>query len=275
MYILVADDEKPALRALEHEVSELFPAAKIIACQNPTEAVQRVRELAANREYISYAFLDIEMPGMNGLEMARELRSVAPDVKLVFCTAYSEFAYDAYGLFAKGYLLKPVQAKDIKRVLDEMVVDWDVEAMETRQEIKVQTFGYFEVFVEGKPLKFEREKAKELLAFLVDRHGASVTTQQIAATLWEEDKYDSKMKNRVTSVVSSLRSTLKSAGVEDILLKTWNHLSVDTTRIKCDAYDFEKWDVAAVNSFRGEYMTNYSWAEFTTGKYVEMAGKRL
>ena len=47
-------------------------------------------------------------------------------------------------------------------------------------------------------------------------------------------------------------------------------LSVDITKFKCDAYDYEKWDAVAVNSFHGEYMVNYSWAEFTTGRYIHM-----
>ena len=58
--------------------------------------------------------------------------------------------------------------------------------------------------------------------------------------------------------------------MEDILNKGWGHIAIDPEKIKCDAYDFEKWDMVAVNSFHGEYMAGYSWAEFTTGKYVLM-----
>lgn len=55
---------------------------------------------------------------------------------------------------------------------------------------------------------------------------------------------------------------------ENILIKTWNNLALDVNKVKCDAYDFEKGDLVAINSFRGEYMANYSWAEFTTGHYT-------
>lgn len=273
MYILAVDDERLALEALKNELGELFPKGNILALQKPVSALEEVRRLADEGEKLQYAFLDIEMQGISGLELAREIKKIFPDAMLFFCTAYSEYAYDAYGLYAKGYLLKPILAKDIKRVLDEMVVDWQAAAMEQEELVKMQTFGHFEAFVDGKPLKFEREKAKELLAYLVDRHGASVTTEQIALTLWEDEAYDRKVKNRVTSVVSSLRATLKAVGAEEILIKTWNHLAIDTSKIKCDAYDYEKRDVVAVNSFRGEYMSNYSWAEFTTGKYAQMAHK--
>jgi two-component SAPR family response regulator len=119
-------------------------------------------------------------------------------------------------------------------------------------------------------LVFEREKAKELLAYLVDRHGASVTTEQIAAVLWENRNYDRSLKNQVTSTVASLKKTLQAVDSGHILVKTWNHLALDTEKVKCDAYDFEKGDMTAVNAFRGEYMINYSWAEFTAGRYVQM-----
>ena len=60
------------------------------------------------------------------------------------------------------------------------------------------------------------------------------------------------------------------SGIEDILIKTWNHLAVDVSKIKCDAYEYEQGDLVAINSFRGEYLTNYSWAEFTTATYSQM-----
>jgi two-component SAPR family response regulator len=177
-------------------------------------------------------------------------------------------------MYAKGYLLKPVSAEDIIRTLDEMVHDWRKGADERSRDIRVHTFGHFAVFVDDQPLSFEREKAKELLAYLVDRRGAAVTTEQIAVVLWSDRTYDRTLKNYVATVVKSLRKALSAVGAEDILIKTHNHLSVDVTKFKCDAYDYEKWDAVAVNSFRGEYMTNYSWAEFTAGRYARMELER-
>lgn len=268
MHILALDDEAYALDAICYELGQIFPGVPIAAHPKASGAIAWAEELAKQGESLTYAFLDIQMRGINGLEVARQLKILHPQVILFFCTAFSEYAYDAFGLCAKGYLLKPVQAKDIQRVLDEMVPNWQEQGNGDRQTIRVQTFGHFEVFLNDTPLVFEREKAKELLAYLVDRHGASITTEQIALTLWEEEIYDRRLKNRTTTIISSLRNTLREAGIEDILVKTWNHLSVDVTRFRCDAYDFEKGDWDAVNSFRGEYMTNYSWAEATTGRYV-------
>ncbi|MGN0515936.1 response regulator [Eubacterium sp.] len=271
MNILAIDDEKLALDTLSDELKAVFPMAQIHCFQKPSEALSFAKGVKESSQEISYAFLDIEMGGMNGLELAKELKMIYPNLILFFCTAYSKYAFNAFEICAKGYLQKPVTAKEIERVLDEMVTDWRKEALsKTEHSICVKTFGHFEVFVDGKPLSFEREKAKELFAYLVDRHGSSVTTEQISDILWEEAAYDRKLKNMTTAITASLKKTLKSAGIEDVLIKTWNHLAIDITKIKCDAYDFEKWDATAVNSFHGEYMVNYSWAEFTTGKYVNM-----
>jgi two-component SAPR family response regulator len=273
MYILALDDEQYALDSIAQELELVFPNAKIQEETKASAAIAWAKSLADQGESLSYAFLDIQMRGKSGLEVARQLKMAHPKVILFFCTAYSEYAFDAFGLYAKGYLLKPVLAKDIERVLDEMVAEWRLDVNVQLHDIRIQTFGYFSIFVNESMLTFEREKAKELLAYLVDRHGTAVTTEQIASVLWEGEPYDRKLKNKVTTIISSLRATLREVGVEDILIKTWNHLALDVSKVKCDAYDFEKGDLLAINSFRGEYMANYSWAEFTTGHYMMLSGR--
>ncbi|MBR5263870.1 MAG: response regulator [Clostridia bacterium] len=269
MYILALDDEQYALDSLSEELKLVFPDAFLQEETKASSALAWAETLALRGQELSYAFLDIQLRGMNGIEVATKLKALHPKVVLFFCTAYSEYAFDAFGLCAKGYLLKPILAKDIERVLDEMVDDWRASQNRLSKDIRVQTFGNFGVFVDGALLSFEREKAKELLAYLVDRHGAPVTTAQIATVLWEK-AYDRKLKNKTTAIVSSLRSTLRSAGIEHILIKSWNNLALDISQLRCDAYDFEKGDLLAINSFHGEYMVNYSWAEFTTGHYVTL-----
>ena len=267
MYILAVDDERLALDNLEIELKKVFPKKEIHCEMKPSEAYEWAQKLKERGEELRYAFLDIEMGSFNGIELARALKSIYPNLIISFCTAYSQYALEAFEIYAKGYLLKPISADHIKNMLDEMVTDWKSSLAEEHQ-VKIQTFGNFEVFVDDKVLKFEREKSKELFAYLIDRHGATVTTKEIAMVLYEDIEYDQKTKNVVTKIVSSLRKTLKEAGVDDVLIKTWNHIAIDTARVKCDAYDFEEGNVTAINAFHGEYMKDYSWAEFTTGDYT-------
>ena len=129
----------------------------------------------------------------------------------------------------------------------------------TEKKVEIKTFGNFDVFVDKKPIHWKRLKAKELLALLVDKKGASVTNVEIAITLWEDDN---KVKS-VPTIISSLRHTLKDYGVEDILIRSRNHTAIDTTKVLCDVYEFYDGKATALNLYQGEYMANYSWAEFT------------
>jgi DNA-binding LytR/AlgR family response regulator len=97
---VIADDE-PLLRAsLRSALAEVWPALEIVAeAANGAEAVHAVREHRP-----AFAFLDIEMPVMNGLEAAQEVRDLA---HVVFVTAYDRYAIEAFDRGAVDYVLKP------------------------------------------------------------------------------------------------------------------------------------------------------------------------
>lgn len=97
--------------------------------------------------------------------------------------------------------------------------------------VHIREMDGFCVFVDGIPLHFEREKARELMAFLAGMQGKAATTRQIAQALWKDAEYDPRLKNQVTRTVSSLKSTLEQAGVPEILVKSWNCLALDTSLI--------------------------------------------
>jgi two-component SAPR family response regulator len=268
MNILIVDSDRLALDGLAKTLCRLFLNDNIHAEESAEGAMAWCGELAASSEKLDYVFLEAVLPEKSGTELARELKKRFPSLRIIFCTSSKDFAVEAFALRAIGYLVKPVAFEDISSVLDDMTPDWRTrEKGEGKKEIRVQAFGDFEIFVDGKNLEFKRQKAKELLAYLVDRHGASVTTERIASILFPEENYDKALKNRVTAVISSLRATLKGAEIEDMLVKSWNQLAVDIQRFSCDAYDYEKLDTAALNSYRGEYMFGYEWAEFSTATY--------
>ena len=66
---------------------------------------------------------------------------------------------------------------------------------------------------------------------------------------------------------------LKKNGIDSIIIFKWKKLAIDPTKIKCDAYDYQTGDVTALNSYRGQYMTNYKWASFTYDKLVRQVLK--
>lgn len=121
--------------------------------------------------------------------------------------------------------------------------------------------------VEGNTLAFKRAKSKELFALLVDRRGASVTTREACAVLWEDGWYDRERKNYFHTVLADLKASLKEAGIDHVLVKKHNSIAVDTSQLDCDSYKFLEGDPIAVNSYRRDYMPNYSWAEFSVSMF--------
>jgi len=127
----------------------------------------------------------------------------------------------------------------------------------------VQTFGGFEVFVDGNMVHFGRSKAKELLAYLVDRRGKKITRTQASGILWEGKTYDRPMQKQMDVIIRSLRSTLEEYGIGEIVKLEKGELQAMPESFICDLYRYLDGDVDAVNAYRGEYMASYSWASIT------------
>lgn len=275
MNIIAVDDEQPALEQIMRVLNEVFDSgaySSMKGFQDHKQAFAYLQELLYKGEQIDYAFLDIKLRGMRGIEFAKNIKELFPAAKILFVTGYSKYACEAFQLHALGYILKPATRESVEGVLDNFMEGWREKVVDDRK-IRVQTFGNFDVYVRGKPLLFERTKAKELFAYLIDRKGAGATTAEVSAVLWEDKEYNKNLKNQTQKIISCMMKNLRDTGIEDVIVKRWNYLAVDTEKISCDYYDFLKEDLVAVNSYMGEYMANYSWAEFTTASLQNLFNK--
>lgn len=260
MQIMAIDDEPLMLAQLKNEVQAVFPDAEIVTFEDPADAESYLT--TAPEDEPKYAFFDIKLRGMSGIELAKIVKDARPHVRIVFCTAYSDYALEAFSVPAQGYVLKPITREKISDAVHQIDLIAENDAViEQEAGLVVRTFGAFEVFFDGVPVVWKRQKAKELLALLIDRRGASLNNVEIAKALWGDDSKTAL--NYVQTVMASLRKTLREYGVEDVLVKSWNASSVDKTKLRCDLYDFLNGDAQAVSDYHGEYMTNYAWAKST------------
>ena len=108
-----------------------------------------------------------------------------------------------------------------------------------------------------------------MLAYLVDRQGGSVTRSEISAVIWEDRLYDRKQQKQLDVYIRALKDTLDEYGISEIFEMQRGSLRVVPEKFTCDAYLFFSGDSDAVNSYRGEYMSLYSWASFTEGLMTE------
>ena len=206
------------------------------------------------------ALLDIDMPGMNGLELARRIRDMHPDTAVIFLTGYSEYALDAFQLHASGYLMKPINRE---KLASEVEYALSGRNRGKASNVFAKTFGNFDLLVDGRPLVFKRSKSKELLAYLVDRHGGNVSRPEAFAVLWEDTFYDRAMQKQMDVVIRSLRSTLEEAGVGEIFEIQSGWMRILPERMDSDLFRFLDGNREAIQEYRGEYMSTYSWASQT------------
>jgi two-component system LytT family response regulator len=262
MNIIAVDDEKLALDTLVDSVEKVLPEANVNGFRNPQEALGYVQG-----KHCEIAFLDIKMRGISGLELARQLKNIQGDINIVFVTGYSEYALDAFRLYASDYLLKPATPEAVEKALQHLRTPVKPK---NGKKIRFQCFGTFEVFFCEKCLVFKRSKAKELLAYLVDRMGASVTMGELMSVLWEDGQDTVSRRSNLRNLISDIKQTLVEAGSEDIIVKGRNTIAIDCNAVDCDLYNFLRHIPYAVNSYRGEYMTQYSWAEITTASLTQL-----
>lgn len=264
MKILCVDDEKIALEGLVKSVEKSSPDSEVLGFRRGDLALEHAKE-----NPVDIAFLDIEMRGENGLEVAEKLKALHPDVNIIFTTGYGEYAGEAFGMHASGYVMKPVTVEKIKKELEELrhpISD------EKKNRIYCKTFGNFEIFVDGKPLEFQYNKSRELFAFLLDRNGSLTTIQEIILNLWDDDEPDSHI-SYLKNLRRDLIGVLENHECSDVIVRQHGRMGIVPELIDCDYFDFLQNKNNARDSYAGEYMAQYSWAEYTNGALDEMLNK--
>ena len=255
MNIIAVDDEHFALTSIENAIKRVVPDYTLSCFDTPGKAVSY-----AKKNRVDIAFLDIEIGGMNGLQLAKGLKDIYSKTNVIFTTGHSQYAVDAYAIHACGYLMKPVSTKAVVEAME--YLHHPVNALQGKR-VRVQTFGNFEVFADEKPLYFARSKTKELFAYLVMRKGTWCNNNEIVAVIWEDKPDSPSLQSQYRHLVLDLTNALKAVNAEDILIKQRGFLAVVPEKFSCDMYDFCAGKIEAVNGYMGEFMTQYNWAEFT------------
>ena len=275
MTVVAVDDEEISLMCLEAVLDSMDDVDKVLTFSNAEDTIDYFKTGKADA-----AFLDIQLylsgGTLNGLMLAAKIKELCPECHVVFVTSCPEYAVDAFKLHVSGYIVKPVTREAARKELDYIIMEKRaasnargfIEEKEEEPKVRVQCFGNFEVFWKNKPVVFQLSKAKELFAYLVHRKGASVSMAELAAVLFEDKEDGLSVQSQIRNLVASMRKTFSSLGCPDLFNKSRGYISIKTDLIDCDYYSFMNGDSDAINEYSGEYMAQYSWAEFTVG-YLE------
>ena len=223
---------------------------------------------------VDAAFLDIEMPDMDGIELSNRVIDLQGKIAVIFVTAYNQYAVEAFRLNALDYLMKPVTIERLRETLKRIVQEKKIPMNPAK--VQIHCFGKFRVTTENVEVKFRTEKAEELLAFLVDRKGNFVSRNEIIDCLWEEYDGDRALIYFNTTL-HYIKKALFGHGVTVTIEHDRGSYRFDTSGLSCDYFRFQEFVIKhrEVNQgniseceeiaslYNGEYLTgeDFYWAE--------------
>lgn len=256
MKVVAVDDEHRALNILRTMLEEVDGIESVECFHKPQEALEYIKT-----QSVDLVFMDVEMPGLLGTQIADTIKSFSRRPAVVFVTGYEEYSYEAWKLDAADYILKPFGLEELKHAVKKAAfwikAEEDFQKSESEPQVYIQCSPLFAVKVDGKPIRFKSKKAEELLAFLVHYQGIWVSIDEIVFHVLEEkDEKDGKQYYR--TILHRLKKELREAGIEDILETEYGKAKIKKEKFTCDYYDFIRGES---ETFRGVYMKQYSWAE--------------
>lgn len=239
MKALLIDDEQLALDYLERQIKET--SSLTIVGKFTYFSLVKEKDLL---EEVDLIFLDIEMPEMNGLELAEKMLEINSALMIVFVTAFDEYAIQAFELNALDYLLKPVQKDRLIETLNRV----EKKANSTLQQVTQQDILQINVnedltfqFVEGQQesLHWRTTKAKELFLYLLYRQGGLVPKENLAELLWPDFNQERGYAQLYTAVYH-IRKALKNYGDHLTIKNKQENYLLMTRNITIDAQEWEK-----------------------------------
>lgn len=232
MRIAAVDDEAHVLERFERMVSDI---EELNLC-GLFETGEQVLDYL-NDNTLDAVFLDIEMPDINGLQLSEQIQNLNENIDIIFVTAYNQYAVEAFEVQALDYILKPLTeerlAKSVSRLLKTR------NNVNEPENIFIQCFGSFEVFINGEAMTWKNSKAKEVLAFLVHENGVPIGWEKIADAVWP-DFNSEKAQTNFHATTYLLRKRLAEAGISHILECVRGNYRVMTDKIDCDVYKLEE-----------------------------------
>lgn len=280
--VIIVDDEQPAVDKMEkllHESSTVKIEGKFT---DPLKALESIENMS-----IDAAFLDIEMPQMSGMELAKKIMSLYGHVSIIFMTAYDEYAVEAFRVDAIDYLMKPVDREHLQETLDRILEQ--IKHRDPFSPNKIYCFGQFKVISEQGEVQFRTAKAEELLAFFINQEGTEISRNEITDRMWPEFDGDKAVTNFNTTLYY-MKKALSHYGVDISVERIRDRYRLNDHAIDCDYYQFKSFvdSLEEINAhnileceqiaalYSGDYLDEYksTWVEqnkvYAREKYLDL-----
>lgn len=275
MRVILIDDEPLALMHLGNLLEERDGIEVIGQYDHPLLALE-----ATLIEEPDVVFLDIDMPEINGIELAEKIQNACPEIIIVFVTAYDQYAVKAFDLNAIDYIIKPIQRKRLDETIRRLMKE---DSLEKDPSDKVgvvccfQGLQFKKSFNDIKVIEahWRTSKARELFSFLLQNRGNSVRKDMILDLLWPEFD-ENKGYAQLYTTVYQIRKTLSAINIHITISSYDNSYILELNDVKLDIDEWEKRmkDITAglndqfkyqnvLHLYRGDYFSEeaYLWAE--------------
>ncbi|MCX4313323.1 MAG: response regulator [Clostridia bacterium] len=246
MKAVIVDDELASLAAFLPYIADNERINCKLFRNDPLAAVEYVKN-----ENVSVAFLDIRMPKIGGVELARRMIAANGGISIVIVTGYEQDEVRlraALGDNLAEIIYKPFGGERVAEIFRRL-------AEATVPELHIRTFGSFDLFVDGRAVDFPSAKAKELLALLVDANGSYVDMDTAVGNLWA-DKNAELGKRLYRDAVCRLRMTLNKVGAASLVRFERARAVINTSAATCELWDL----LNGKGELSGCYMPQYGWA---------------
>ena len=222
MRAILIDDEPLALRDLERQINKIGGVHIAATYCDAAEAIANLEKIRPQ-----VVFIDIDMPGINGLEAAEQMLQLAPGIDVVFVTAYEEYAVKAFDLNALDYLLKPLSPDRLKRTLERIAKVRPQSGQEKSETpVTIRCFQHLIIeYGDGKTFHWRTSKAQELFAYLLYRRHQQVRKDVLVEVLWPHMERK-KAYSLLYTTIYQLRKSFASASLPLQLKSTGSGYSI-------------------------------------------------
>ncbi|MFJ8528084.1 response regulator [Bacillus sp. NPDC094106] len=279
MRAIVVDDETLILHQLKRMLDKLNIFHDVVCFDNSKALISYTKNHS-----IDVAFLDIEMPEINGITLARELQSKYKDIKIIFITGHDNYAVEAFEIYALDYIMKPITRKRLSNTINRLMQS-NVHSTCDKSEAKTPILNclgelsYIDAVTGSRIIleKWRTKKSKELFLYLLHNRNKIVNRDSLIELLWPNIDFDQARVN-LHSAIYQLRQTIHFYQIDLHIIRMDDGYKLDLQNISVDVDIFENQasllpkevnnetltDYTTVASlYKGDYLSdnNYWWAE--------------
>lgn len=239
MRAVCIDDERLALDFMTHLLEKVENINTLATFQRAKEGLEFIL-----RENVDVVFLDIQMPEINGLQLAEKILEKKPYIDIVFVTAYNEYAVTAFDLNAIDYLMKPVKFDRLQKTVDRLEKEQANKPVveEKLNQLRIKLGHNLSFALEDssfEPLKWRTAKARELFLYLLQNKDTLVHKGTLMEMLWGDDELDRDYSILYTTVYN-VRKALQTYAEHLELKNTNDGYMLSLNHVEVDLQEWEK-----------------------------------